>query len=338
MEEGQQVKKDSINKEDLEADKTNHTSNVQISSKSKKSLSTTTIIASAGAAVTASLLTSKLTGYLNSMAIVAVTSIVIAIASEAYSRVLKKMRKVSAKALTIIPLPEQTQRRLELAAADTAQIEPIVTTLTSNASTNHDSIDMPVDDTIPHKTVRSRLKSIVDRLSWTTRMIIMVMIIAIMSIGASWLMTTIIDRPNVTNVTESVTRKEVINLSDSEKKAIQDAAVNAVQDKISSLTAKINDQSYMIIKLDDRISVLESSKSNNDSNNSTASQSPSMRSSNGTTPGNQDEQDEIDSLNDQMADLKKSMSSLQNEVNTLKSEASSTSSSDNPRAGSSSND
>ena len=106
---------------------------VEASEGKSKSLSTTKLIASAAAAITASIITTKLAGYLNSFIIVGCSSVMIAIFSEVYSRTLKKMRKVSAKVVYALPyekvLPvsaaSSLDRSLERAMEDTTTMAAI---------------------------------------------------------------------------------------------------------------------------------------------------------------------------------------------------------------------
>lgn len=80
-------------------------------------LTTTKLLAAAFAAITASVITAKLTSYFGSIMIVGVTSILIAIFSEIYTRVIKKTKKISAKVVSVMPydkiLPDSISDRID---------------------------------------------------------------------------------------------------------------------------------------------------------------------------------------------------------------------------------
>lgn len=279
----------------------------------KSSLSTIKIIASAGAAVTASVLTSMLTGYLNGVGIVAVTSIIIAVLSETYSKTLRRVKRVSAKlALQAIPLPDSSKNKLINAVEDTDE------TITDDES----------DNDIPPARIWDRFTRWIGQLSNTTKTIVMVMFIALLAIGVSWGVTTITDRPDITNVTQRVTKQEVVSLSSAEKTAIQEAAVNAVQSKINTLNTKIQTQQATIKDLSDQISKMSSTSSSSPSTSS-ASPSPTTDSSTTSTSPSTDDttKDTVKTLQGQITSLESEVTALQTAVKALQSESSSTNSS-----------
>jgi cell division protein FtsL len=281
-------------------------------------LSTSKVVASAAAAVTASLLTSYLTGYLNSIWIVAITSIVIAVASELYSRTLKKMKKAGAKAaLQIVQLPDALNEKLAVVAADTATMDPVSEDTIVDTATGDDHSE-------DH---RSKIVRWIENLSGLTKMIIVIMVMAIMSIGASWLFTSIMEgRPDVTNITQQVTKKEVVNLSDGEKKAIQEAAEDAIQPKINALYGQISSQKNEISDLTDQMNDLKAGQNTSSPSPSASESSPSTdqsnddadQSSSATTANT----DEINRLKTQVMELQTQIKTMQDEITKLQASGS----------------
>lgn len=107
-----------------------------VKSKEKdNNLTTTKLLAAAFAAITASVITAKLTSYFGSIMIVGVTSILIAIFSEIYTRVIKKTKKISAKVVSVMPydkiLPDSISDRIDRKLLDvidtTTSTIPLVT-------------------------------------------------------------------------------------------------------------------------------------------------------------------------------------------------------------------
>lgn len=104
-------------------------------SKKNNGLSTTKILAAACAAITASLITTRLTSYVGSVMIVGVSSMLIAIFSEFYSRVLKKTKRVSAKiAYNAIPYEKILPNRMS-DKIDEKLVEAMQTTVAMQAIT-----------------------------------------------------------------------------------------------------------------------------------------------------------------------------------------------------------
>ena len=308
-------------------------------SKSKSDgLSTVKIIASAGAAVTASIVTSMMAGYLNSIMIVAITSVIIAVASEVYSRTLKKTVKASARALTVMPLPAPVNDHLEEIAADTIQFDPVtgeVTAITTpvmpgdeNTNVNNDDATGGADDNDDTVSRRhGKITTMLSRISPVTKIILMLTTVAILSIGASWMVTTVLSHPNVTNVTENnITRREVVTLTDEDKKELQDEATATIRGQLSTLEDTINQQNDKITDLESHITALEASTGttdDTDGNDDTGD--------NDANNGDATLSTETNELKKQVTDLKRQVSTLQDTVNSLKSsqDANSSSSSKN---------
>lgn len=119
-----------------EDNKSVKTDEASVKSKEKdNNLTTTKLLAAAFAAITASVITAKLTSYFGSIMIVGVTSILIAIFSEIYTRVIKKTKKISAKVVSVMPydkiLPDSISDKIDRKLLDvidtTTSTIPLVT-------------------------------------------------------------------------------------------------------------------------------------------------------------------------------------------------------------------
>lgn len=97
-------------------------------------LSTTKLLAAAFAAVTASLITTRLTSYVGSVLIVGISSMLIAVLSEVYTRVIKKTKRTAAKiTYNAVPyekiLPDSISGRIDAKLLDamttTTTLEPV---------------------------------------------------------------------------------------------------------------------------------------------------------------------------------------------------------------------
>lgn len=305
-------------------------------SKKSSSLSTIKIIASAAAAITASVITTKLAGYLNSFLIVGCSSMIIAVLSEVYSRTLKKMRKVSAKVMYGLPydkvLPaaavSSIDRSLEHAMEDTATIEavssaeddaggsPRVDELADASSERavEGQQDGERDGVTPLRelqakkgTVRGLLEWAIEEVrsfSWLTKAMIMIFGAALLSTGVNWMMVQAMEQPNVTNVTQQITKEEVQQLPDSEKQAIKQAAVDAAQQNADSLGKKIDSISGSLAALTDRVSKLEASKTAGDE------QDAAQTGSGDAADASSVSQADLDSLKTQIAELQSELASL----------------------------
>lgn len=113
------------------------------------SLSTTKLLAAAFAAITASLITTRLTSYIGSVLIVGITSILIAVFSEFYTRVIKKTKRFGAKiAYNAVPydkvLPTSIAERIDeklINVMSTTTTMPSITPLDSPQNASHDEPD-----------------------------------------------------------------------------------------------------------------------------------------------------------------------------------------------------
>ena len=308
------------------------------------SLSTIKIIASAAAAITASVITTKLAGYLNSFLIVGCSSIIIAVLSEVYSRTLKKMRKVSARVMYGLPyekvLPatavSSIDRSLEHAMEDTTTMaavssakdtaggsprtdEPVAASESAYSSSEravegqqdgeHDDGVTPLRELQSKKgAARGLLEWVVEEVrsfSWLTKAMIMIFGAALLSTGVNWMMVQAMEQPNITNVTQQITREEVQQLPDSEKQAIKQAAVDAAQQNTDTLGKKIDSISSSLTELTDRVSKLEeASKTADDGQDADQADSGDAADASSVSKA------ELDSLKAQIAELQSELASL----------------------------
>ena len=329
---------------------------------SKKDLSTSKLLASGAAAITASIITTKLTGYMNSILIVGCSSILIAILSETYSRILKKTKKLSARTIYAIPyekvLPDSLSSSLDSslkkAMEDTNTLDPIqdvdqtsAKTVGTDAGDDQTGAKNAVESTAlePVKTAGSTLEQDDDEIpslsammssygtikgffkwlslqvqsfSTLTKFMLVVLLVTLLSSTVNWVMVKAVDQPNVTNVTQQVTKEEVQSIPESEKKAIQQAAVAASQQQINALSKQLDSLSGRVDALEKNDSA-DTDKNNGSSPSSapTAAASPSQQS---TTQKDYDSQinnlqSEIDSLKTELESLKTTIKSNNTDSN-----------------------
>lgn len=257
------------------------------------------LLATATASAIAATVTSKLTGYVNSILIVGISSIIVGISSEVLTRFLRKTGKISAKVALTIPydrmLPGDVGKRinehLESYAEDTEQIpvvdsdtvdddtrriEPITATDTMTlAEPDTQEITLPSlkeDEKESGSKVKGVIKWITDRfqsLTTVTKYLFLFVLLAFMMTGVSWGVTTLKEAPNVTNVTTNrITEKKVERLSNADRAQIEKDIEAANKSNTSGLEAKLNAQQSTIDELSNRISALESSSSRSDSGGS----------------------------------------------------------------------
>ena len=134
----------------MSKNKKNNENNKEEGTRKSNSLSTTKLLAAAFAAITASLITTRLTSYIGSVLIVGITSILIAVFSEFYTRVIKKTKRFGAKiAYNAVPydkvLPTSIAERIDEKLIDvmsTTTTMPSITPLDSPHSASHDEPDI----------------------------------------------------------------------------------------------------------------------------------------------------------------------------------------------------
>lgn len=312
------------------------------------------LMVSGAAAITASIITTRLAGAVNGLLIVGVSSVVIAVLNEIYRRLFAKMKKISAQAVVSMPLdkilPDKMARKvnddLQSVLQDTSTlpvIQEIKTTdaesgsngshsieanttrskvnaedvksayeSTSSSGVNGDLSAITGDDDemfIPRlrdlihgdgllKGIRKWLGIEWQSWSWITKSMVIVLSFTLLSAGVSVAMSSIMERPEI-NVT-NVTKHDVKDLSDAEKNAIKDAAIQAVQNQLNGISSKQSE-------LDNRISSLESMSGKTPSSNENNTQSPSPSASGDDAADHSD-----------VEALKKTVANLQTEVEALK--------------------
>ena len=313
------------------------------------------LMVSGSAAITASIITTRLAGAVNGLLIVGVSSVVIAVLNEIYRRLFAKMKKISAQAVVSMPLdkilPDKMARKvnddLQSVLQDTSAlpvIQEIKTTDVEGGSNGSHSIEADMTRSkVNAEDVKSAYEStsssgvngdlsaitgdddeiFIPRLrdlihgdgllkgtrkwlgiewqswSWITKSMVIVLSFTLLSAGVSVAMSSIMERPEI-NVT-NVTKHDVKDLSDAEKNAIKDAAIQAVQDQLNGISSKQSE-------LDNRISSLESMSGKTPSSNENDTQSPSPSAS-GSDPADHKSDVEV---------LKKTVADLQTEVDALK--------------------
>ena len=313
------------------------------------------LMVSGAAAITASIITTRLAGAVNGLLIVGVSSVVIAVLNEIYRRLFAKMKKISAQAVVSMPLdkilPDKMARKvnddLQSVLQDTSAlpvIQEIKTTDVEGGSNGSHSIEADMTRSkVNAEDVKSAYEStsssgvngdlsaitgdddeiFIPRLrdlihgdgllkgtrkwlgiewqswSWITKSMVIVLSFTLLSAGVSVVMSSIMERPEI-NVT-NVTKHDVKDLSDAEKNAIKDAAIQAVQDQLNGISSKQSE-------LDNRISSLESMSGKTPSSNENDTQSPSPSAS-GSDPADHKSDVEV---------LKKTVADLQTEVDALK--------------------
>lgn len=313
------------------------------------------LMVSGSAAITASIITTRLAGAVNGLLIVGVSSVVIAVLNEIYRRLFAKMKKISAQAVVSMPLdkilPDKMARKvnddLQSVLQDTSAlpvIQEIKTTDAESGSNESHSIEADMTRSkVNAEDVKSAYEStsssgvngdlsaitgdddeiFIPRLrdlihgdgllkgtrkwlgiewqswSWITKSMVIVLSFTLLSAGVSVAMSSIMERPEI-NVT-NVTKHDVKDLSDAEKNAIKDAAIQAVQDQLDGISSKQSE-------LDNRISSLESMSGKTPSSNENDTQSPSPSAS-GSDPADHKSDVEV---------LKKTVADLQTEVDALK--------------------
>lgn len=257
-------------------------------------------MATATASAIAATVTSKLTGYVNSILIVGISSIIVGISSEVLTRFLRKTGKISAKVALTIPydrmLPGDVGKRInehlesyaedteqipavgsDTADDDTRRIEPIIATDTMTLA-EPDTKEIPLpslkeDEKESGSKGKGLIKWITDRfqsLTTVTKYLFLFVLLAFMMTGVSWGVTTLKEAPNVTNVTTNrITEKKVERLSNADRAQIEKDIEAANKSNTSGLEAKLNAQQSTIDELSNRISALESSSSRSDSGGST---------------------------------------------------------------------
>ena len=297
--------------------------------KEKKSgLSTTKMLGAALAAITVSIITTKLTSYVGGIAIVGVSSLLIAILSEAYTKILRKTKKVAAKATYKIPyqtvLPASMASKLDSsllsAMVRTSTMEPLTEDKIKeveeqSVERTEGSNDEPNDndtDNEPLPVVKKKKKWFSP--SPTTKMILMFAGIALVTSFVSWGVSTYVEKPDVMNVTNV---EKVEQLSQKEKDAIKEAAAAAVQNQIASAQKDADDANDSVDTLSERIDALSTSIS------SLTTRMSALEKSATNSKSENDSSDDVKTLSNEITSLQQQIKTLQKQLDSLKAESSS---------------
>lgn len=330
---------DSKTKDD-NGDEVYHTSDgktiiVKRPSKKNDGLTMGKLVVSGAAAITASIITTRLAGTVNGLLIVGVSSVVVAVLNEVYRKVLSKMKKLGAKAVVSMPLDKmlpdtfavKVNNDLQSVLEDTDTIPVISDVHGHDDRKNHEpgtpnEIEV-IDDSGDGTELKQdgHLRSIVHDMgvlkglrvwcglqwrswSWLTKSMIVVLGVVLLSAGVSLTMSRVFDQPEI-NVT-NVTRHDVKDLSDAEKEAIKNAAVRAVSDRLQELSDAQSDIGRRISDVETKLGMY--------SNTGQPSPSPSPSSSS-TNPSTNKE--DVKQMQQDITALHESVNALQKRVNEL---------------------
>lgn len=170
-----------------------------------------------------------------------------------------------------------------------------------------------------------------------TKGVLLFLAIAMITSAMSWVITTYVDKPSVTNVT-NVTEQRVQRLSDDEKNEIKQQVKSEVSSQIaqaqndaSNASNSAEDISKQIESIESRLTTLESEQKQQSSSNDNTQSSPSNRSNPNNTNSNNSNVSsaDISNLKNQIASLKSQLAMLQSRVNQLESNQSSNTQSNN---------
>lgn len=367
----------------------NNTSTADNKKEKKGTLTMTKLLAAAAAAITASLITTKLTSYVGSVLIVGISSIMIAILSEVYTRVIKKTKRFSAKvAYNAVPfeklLPGRVANRIDEKLVEAMQatttMEAVKADITpvdgkydnlpadtakvpesadygantgmydslengslaklvqktpgidetaekaaehGNTANNDDntkandntpvmedsSDDNDNEDITGPSSFMERIKAL--SLNPITKGVMLFLAISMITSAMSWVVTTYVDKPNVTNVTVQETK--VQHLSEDEKNTIKQQVKSEVSSQIAAAQQDANNASNSADSMMKRIDDLEKQVK------SLQAESTDTNTTDGASTGNGNE---IKDLQTQLQSLQSQITALQSQVNSLKANAS----------------
>lgn len=239
------------------------------------------------ASVTVSVITTKLTSYLGSIIIVGLSSVLLAVFNALYERFFKASRKAAAKAILNMPhndaLPDKVAGHLqEIVIEDTETtltgIPPVIDPETAPAKAgdaepepddqagHEDADDTPSadddgDDTDDGATTddgeagRWRVRNLFESMGPVMKTIIVILLFALTTSLISWGVATVVEKPDVTNVT--VKESKVEKLSQEEKDAIKSAAAAEVSNQIKQAQNSADAANGSTSDLNKRVASLE---------------------------------------------------------------------------------
>lgn len=235
------------------------------------------------ASVTVSVITTKLTSYLGSIIIVGLSSVLLAVFNALYERFFKASRKAAAKAILNMPhndvLPDKVAGHLqEIVIEDTETIPPVINQDTAPAGdaesspadhAGHEDADSTpsVDEDGDNDDANDgtmtdgegsghwHVRALVESMSPVVKTIIIILLFALTTSLISWGVATVVEKPDVTNVT--VKESKVEKLSQEEKDAIKSAAAAEVSNQIKQAQNSADAANGSTSDLNKRMSSLE---------------------------------------------------------------------------------
>lgn len=203
---------------------------------------------------------------------------------------------------------------------------------------NDDNVSVNDSNDNDKSGILSRLKSFFNFHieSNITKGVLLFLAIAMITSAMSWAITTYVDKPSVTNVT-NVTEQRVQRLSDDEKNEIKQQVKSEVSSQIaqaqndaSNASNSAEDISKQIESIESRLTTLESEQKQQSSNNNTQSSPSNQSNSNNINSNNSTVSSaDISNLKNQIASLKSQLAMLQSRVSQLESNQSSNTQSNN---------
>lgn len=301
--------------------------------KKKKTFSNAKILAGSLAAISASLITARLTSYVGSVLIVGISSVLLTVLAKVYEHLIRKSKKIAAKATYHLPydkiLPDAVSDHISshlihaMHDDDTTDIDINVETVKEKSvDEHHEPIDEEdnADDTAiiakdEDDSQGGKIKRALLPNTPLTKAVALFCAMAVLTTGISWGVTTIFDRPDVTNVT--VKEQKVQQLSPAEKDAIKKAAAEEVANQIENAqhdadTANSTNSSLSrkIVSLESTVSSLQSQITSLKTASSTASSSPPSDTATKDTS--------IEEINSKISAINNQITDLKNQINTLK--------------------
>lgn len=298
----------------------------------KKTFSNARILAGSLAAISASLITARLTSYVGSVLIVGISSVLLTVLAKVYEHLIRKSKKIAAKATYHLPydriLPDAVSDNISsrlihaMHDDDTTDIDINIETVKEKSVDDHhepideeDDADTAIiakdeDDSKSGKIKRALLPN-----TPLTKAVALFCAMAVLTTGISWGVTTIFDKPDVTNVT--VKEQKVQQLSSAEKDAIKKAAAEEVANQIEEAQNDADTANSTNSSLSKRISSLESTVS------SLQSQITSLKTASSTASGSPSsdtasEDKSMEEINSKISTINNQITDLKNQINTLK--------------------
>lgn len=184
-----------------------------------------------------------------------------------------------------------------------------------NHETNNDSDEVSQNGIIP------KIKGFINKLALTpfTKSILLFLAIAMITSAMSYLITTYVDKPNVTNITVQETK--VQQLSDEEKNAIKQQVKSEVSNQIANAQNDADNAENNINNMNKQIDEMQKQLTNLQNTVNKTNDANSNDSSSDANNNDNDYSSEITSLKQQIGSLQTEINNLQNEITNLKSQS-----------------